>query len=517
VPGSLVGVYFDDRFWKRHDSDPGDPPVGGGSVNGTVTLATDTFIVSMAIMAAVFSNRLSAAIRIPTPALFLIVSAVAVAVFPAIRLPLGIAENLVTIALIFILFDGGMHIGWRAFRASLGGITVLGLAGTLLTAAAVAAVAHFLLGFDLRLALLLGAALSPTDPAVVFSVLGKREIAGRTGTILEGESGANDPVGIAIMVSLLGATGAGANAVLRGAEEFGLQMVVGAVIGVLGGYGLSKLMRHVALPNEALYSARTLACAALIYGAATVLHGSGFLAVLLSGIIVGDAHAPFKREIKRFSSGIAALAEITAFSILGLSVSMKEVVRPSVLWPSLALAALLIFVIRPLFVGVLLLPIRLRRGERMFVLWAGLKGAVPILLGMFILDAGIDGANRVFAMIFIVVLVSVDLQGGLVPPFARLFHVPMRVVEPQPWASGLRFREQPDGLDEFVVAVGSPADGATFDSLHLGSTGWVSLVRRDGKLLQVRGSTRIAAGDAVLALSGESSLAKLFAAPPRQG
>jgi cell volume regulation protein A len=137
------------------------------------SFAADLLFVSIAIVAAVFSNRLSAAIRIPAPALFLIVAAVLARLFPALAsLPRSVDESLVTIALVFILFDGGMHIGWKRFRESLGAITLLGIAGTLLTAAAIAAVAYFLFGFDLRLALLLGAALSPTDPAVVFSVLG---------------------------------------------------------------------------------------------------------------------------------------------------------------------------------------------------------------------------------------------------------------------------------------------------------------------------------------------------------
>jgi cell volume regulation protein A len=481
-------------------------------MSGGPQLAFEILLVSLAVVTAVFSNRLSALIRVPAPALFLIVAAVAAKLFPAVSaLPRSTAEGLVTIALVFILFDGGMHVGWRRFRASVGAITWLGLAGTAITAIGVAAAAHFIFGFDVRLALLLGAALSPTDPAMVFSVLGKREITGRTGTILEGESGANDPVGIALMVSLLAATGAGANAVASGVGEFLLQMLVGAAIGVVGGWGLTKLMRHISLPNEALYSVRTIACATLIYGAATLLHGSGFLAVLLAGILVGDAHAPFKREIQRFSAGIASLAEIAAFSILGLSISLDVVVQPSVLWTGLGIAALLIFVIRPVFVGLLLIPIRLRLGERAFVLWAGLKGAVPILLGMFILDAKVPGAQRVFAIIFIVVFVSVVLQGALVPLFAQLFGVPVRVAEPEPWASGLRFRERPEGLHEFIVQTGSAADGSTVDSMRLGDGGWISLIRRDGKLLQVRGSTRFVAGDVVLALGDDGAdLGRLF-------
>ena len=491
------------------------PPIIGESVTSTETLATEILFVSLAMIAAVFSNRLSAAIRIPAPALFLIVAAVLAKIFPALgSLPRSTAESLVTIALVFILFDGGMHIGWKRFRASLTAITWLGILGTIVTAAAVAAAAYFLFGFDLRLALLLGAALSPTDPAVVFSVLGKREISGRTGTILEGESGANDPIGIALLVSLLAANGVGPQAVQAGLEQFGLQLVVGAAVGIAGGWGLSRLMRRLSLPNEALYSVCSVAFATLIYGAATLLQGSGFLAVLLTGILIGDTRAPFKREIRRFSSSLATIGEMAAFSILGLSVSLATVISPEVIWPGLALAGLLIFVIRPLLVGPMLLPVRLRMGERAFVLWGGLKGAVPILLGMFILGAHISGANRVFGIIFVVVFVSVVLQGALIPLFARLFRVPTSVIEPEPWASGLRFREQPDGLGEYTIDAGSPADGQTVDSLKLGDDGWVSLIRRDGQLVQVRGSTRLQAGDVLLALGdGPGNLHPLFDSP----
>jgi cell volume regulation protein A len=478
---------------------------------GIEPLALQTLLISAALIAAVFSNRLSGVIRIPAPALFLIAAALLAKFIPVLgTLPRRTAESLVTIALVFILFDGGMHIGWRRFRESLGAITWLGIAGTIVTTAAVAAAAYFFFGFDLRLALLLGAALAPTDPAVVFSVLGKREISGRSGTILEGESGANDPVGIALLVSLLAVTGTGPAALWSGVGEFGLQLVVGAAVGIAGGYGLAKLMRYASLPSGALYSVGTLACAAFIYAAAALLHGSGFLTVLLAGILVGDTHGPFNREIQRFASSLATIGEVAAFSILGLSVKLNTVFEPDVIWPGLAIAGLLIFVVRPVLVGLLIIPIRLRLGERAFVLWAGLKGAVPILLGMFILGAKIAGAERVYAMIFSVVLVSVVLQGGLVPLFARLFRVPTRTIEPQPWASGLRFRERPDGLGEYVVAPGAPADGVTIDALQLGDGGWISLIRRDGKLVQVRGSTTLHAGDVVLALGADVQKSKLL-------
>jgi cell volume regulation protein A len=469
-------------------------------------------VVPAAIILAVLSSRLSALIRIPAPALFLAVAALVAAIYPSAGdVPRSFDEQIVTVALIFVLFDGGMHIGWRRFRRSAGAITWLGVAGTAVTAAAVAVAAHLLLGVGWSTALLVGAALAPTDPAVVFSVLGRREIAGRTGTILEGESGANDPVGIALLVSLLAATGTGMGAVWSGVGVFAAQMLIGAAVGVAGGLGLSLFMRRVSLPNESLYLVRTIACAVLIYAIGALLGGSGFLAVFLAGILTGDTRAPYKREIERFSSGIASLAEIVVFVVLGLTVSLNDVLSPSVLWPGIGLAALLVFVIRPVFVGLLSLPLRLRWGERAFVLWAGLKGAVPILLGLFILGAGVAHASRIYGIIFVVVLVSVVLQGSLIPFLASRFRVPMRLVDPEPWAAGIRLSEEPDGLHRHTVAPGSTAEGRTIAELHLTVGGWVSMISRDGRLVQISDTTKLKAGDTILLLTDpESRLEDLF-------
>jgi potassium/hydrogen antiporter len=325
-----------------------------------------------------------------------------------------------------ILFEGGMHIGWSRMRTAAGAVLWLGIAGTIVTAGAMALAAHFLFAFDWRPALLIGAALAPTDPAVVFSVLGRREITGRSGTLLEGESGANDPVGIALMVSLLGAGGSGWSALGSGLGHFALQLAVGAAIGVVGGWLLLQLMRRMRLPNEALYPVQAVAFAVLLYGGATALQGSGFLAVFLAGILLGDVRAPYKREITDFAGALAGIAEIVAFVVLGLSIQLSSIFDGSRLWTALALAALLVLVVRPLLVGLLLLPVRLRTGERIFVLLAGLKGAVPILLGTYVLVEGVDRADEIYDIVFVVVFVSVVLQGGLVPTLARLCKVPMR-------------------------------------------------------------------------------------------
>jgi potassium/hydrogen antiporter len=469
-----------------------------------VPFAVITLLVALAVLVAVGSNRIAERIHVPAPALFLIAAAVAAELAPRVGgLSIIVDQRIVTVALVVILFDGGMHIGWQRARTAVGAIVWLGVAGTVVTAAAMAVGAHVLFGFDWRTALLIGAALAPTDPAVVFSVLGRREISGRSGTLLEGESGANDPVGIALMVSLLAASGSGWSAVGSGLGHFALQLAVGGVVGVGGGWLLLQLMRRVPLPSEALYPVQTIAFALLLYGVATACDGSGYLAVFLAGIIVGDARAPYKREIERFTGALASIAEIVAFVVLGLSVDLSSVFDGNQVWKALGLAALLIVIVRPLLVGFLLLPVRLTRGERLFVTLSGLKGAVPILLGTYVLVDGADHARVIYHVVFVVVFVSVMLQGGLVPTLARLLHVPMRVVEPEPWALGMRFQDEPEGLHRYVVAEGSPADGCTISALDVGEDFWISMVSRHGRLVQVRGNTVLQAGDEVLALAEE--------------
>ncbi|MGH3628266.1 MAG: potassium/proton antiporter, partial [Sciscionella sp.] len=424
------------------------------------------------------------------------------------RVPVKTVQDVVTIAMVIILFDGGMHIGLRRFRVSAGPIAVTGVVGTFVTTAAITVLAHYLFGLDWLIALLLGTALAPTDPAVVFSVLGKREIAGRTGTILEGESGANDPVGIALMASVLAvaATGsAGLSAIGAGALEFALQMVIGAAIGIAGGLGLLFVMRRWPLPSGALYPLRTLAGAMAIYGLATVAHGSGFLAALIAGVVIGDERAPYKKEIERFHSALASLGEIVAFTVLGLTISLAALWHDGSLAIGIGLAALLAFLVRPLLVGVMLLPTKLKRNERAFVLWAGLKGAVPILLGTFAFTAGIAGAQRLYDIIFVMVAFSVIVQGGLVPIVAKKLGIPMRTVDPEPFSLGVRFRHEPEALRRYVLASGAPADGRTVDDLPVGEGFWISLVIRDGKLVTVSGETTLRAGDEIVALSDPGS------------
>ncbi|MCX4098630.1 cation:proton antiporter [Nocardia sp. alder85J] len=466
--------------------------------------AAAVLIVSLAALAAVLSNRLGKWLPIPAPALFLGAAAAASDIWPALgRIPITLVQQVVTIALVVILFDGGMQIGRRRFRANAAAITWIGVAGTLVTAAALALAAHLIFGLDWRISLLLGTALSPTDPAVVFSVLGGRQIEGRAGTLLQGESGANDPVGIALLVVLLETSRFHWDALGSAAGEFAAQLLVGAVAGVAGGRGLLWFMRRVPLPAAGLYSLRVLVCVPAIYGATTLLHGSGFLAVLVAGMMIGDERAPFRAEIERFHSALATLGEIVAFAMLGLTIQVTGphgVLEGGALPIGLGLAGLLAVVIRPVLVGALIQRIRLERGERLFVLWTGLKGAVPILLGSFLLHSGISGAHRAYEIIFVVVAFSVIVQGGTVPVVARWLGVPLRTVHPRPWTMNARFEEEPDSLHRYTVASGSPADGTTVSGLPFADL-WVSVIIRRGRLVTVTPDTRLRSGDEVLILA----------------
>ena len=379
-----------------------------------------------AVALAVIATTLSGRLPIPAPAIFLVGAAVASDLWPRLYdlVPILTVERIAVVALIVILFNGGMDIGWRKFRASVGPISSLGIVGTFATAAVVAAFAHYVLDFGWTLSGIIGAALAPTDPAVVFSVLGGREVGGRSGTTLEGEAGVNDPAGIALMIGMIElATHDDASwfVVIR---EFVVEMGVGAGLGLAGAAALIPLLRRVQLAAEGLYPVLALAVAGLLYSVTSLAHGSGFLAVFIAGLVLGDAPLPYKREIERFHGSLANLAEIVVFLALGLTVNLASFQTRD--WvDGFALFIVLAVFARPLVVAATLAMARFSWSERMFIAWSGLKGAVPILLAAFAVLGEVAGAEHVYRIVFVVVLLSVLVQGTLVPYVAAWLRIPM--------------------------------------------------------------------------------------------
>jgi cell volume regulation protein A len=404
-------------------------------------------------------------------------------------------ERIAVVALIVILLDGGIHVGWRRFRGSLYPIASLGIVGTFLTAAIAAVAAHYVLDFSWTTSWLLGAALAPTDPAVMFSVLGNREVGGRSGTILEGESGVNDPVGIALVVGLIEFARTEDGSPWIVAQEFSLQMVIGLVVGVVGGRLLIPLMQRSTLPREGLYPLQVLAVAGVIYGVASVLHGSGFLAVFITGIMIGDVHAPYKLDVERFHTALATLGEIAVFIALGLTIAGPSDLMDD-LPDGILLALAVAFIARPIVVALLLARVRMRLGEKLFIMWGGLKGAVPILLAAFVLVGDVRDSLTIYNIVFVVVAFSVIVQGSLIPFVAGRLGVPMRIVDPEPWDVSIRLRE-PGNVQRYTIGNGSRVVGSTIRDLPIGERAWISFVVRDGQAQQARGSHVLRVGDEV--------------------
>jgi potassium/hydrogen antiporter len=277
-----------------------------------------------------------------------------------------------------------------------------------------------------------------------------------------------------------------------------------------------RRLRPVAGPTLWIGVAGTLVTAGGV--AAAAAHGSGFLAVFVAGLVIGDERAPYQREIARFHSALASLAEIVAFAILGLTIQLHKLAHDWAWLAGLVLAVLLSLVIRPLLVGLLLWPVSLRPGERICVLWAGLKGAVPILLGAFIVQAGAAGAHRLYEIIFVVVTFSVIAQGGTVPWLLRRLRIPLRTIDPEPWSLGVRFTREPEGLRRFTVLPGAAADATQVGDVHLAHDAWISLIIRNGRLVPVRPDTVLRAGDEAVVLSADpdaAGLSTLFTEPRR--
>jgi cell volume regulation protein A len=388
--------------------------------------ATIVLLVAGGFSLAILSTRITEHVPIPAPAIFLVAAAVASDLWPSLYgdLPIKTVERIAVVALIVILFNGGMDIGWRRLRRSAGPVLSVGLLGTFATAGLVALFTHVVLGMSWTTAGLLGAALAPTDPAVMFSVLGGREIEGRSGTILEGEAGVNDPAGIALMIGMIElATHDDATAWVI-VREFAVEMAVGAALGLAGAWLLIELLRRVRLPSETLHAVFALSAAATLYGVTAVAHGSGFLAVFILGLRLSDVDVAHQREIVRFHGALATVAELVVFVALGLTIHLDLLSTRDWL-EGVAIAVALGLVVRPAVVAATLARADLARNEKAFIAWSGLKGAVPILLAAFGVLQAVDEAGRIYGIVFVVVLVSVLGQGTLVPAVARRLGIPM--------------------------------------------------------------------------------------------
>jgi cell volume regulation protein A len=381
-------------------------------------------VVCGAVLAALAFARAGERLRIPAPAVFLLAAAVASDVSEPLRTALSPKQVgwIASAALIVILFDGGVSLGWSHVRPVLGIVVAIGVGATVIAAAVIAVAAHVLVDLGWGTSAVLGVALAPTDPAVVFSVMREGSLAERPKTILEAESGANDPIAIALMVGVIASAVDGTAWLPTVGATLARQLAIGLVVGVVGSWLTRVLLRRLTEPRETLQPIVALSAAGLIFGVAAALGGSGFLAVFVAGLLLGDADVQVGHDVRAFHSELAILAEVVVFVALGLTVHLAAL-GTSGLFDGVVLAGVLLTIARLPAVLALLAPFSVPVGERGFVAWAGLRGAVPILLASLALVAGVPDAHRVYGLVFVVVAVSVLVQGTTLPAVAARLDV----------------------------------------------------------------------------------------------
>jgi potassium/hydrogen antiporter len=328
-----------------------------------------------------------------------------------------LARSIGIVGLIAILFEGGLTTSWRDFRLVVAPAAMLSTVGVAISAVVTAVAAHGLFDFSWSKSLLLGAVVGSTDAAAVFATLRFTRLRRRLATLLAVESGANDPMAVALTLGLI----AWVEHSDYGVSDFAVllvrQFALGLVVGIGLGFIASRLLQRLPTDLAPFASVASIGTAALAYGVAASLDGSGFLAVYLVALWVGNTPMPLRRTIVTFHEGLAFLAQVVLFIVLGLLVFPSQL--GDVAWSGLALTAVLLFAARPLAVVASLTPFGYRLREQLFISWAGLRGAVPIVLATFALSARVAGSATIFNAVFFVVLVSTLAQGMTLEPFAR--------------------------------------------------------------------------------------------------
>lgn len=400
-------------------------------------------------------------------------------------------------ALVVILTEGGLGTKWKEIKPVLPMAVVLSTAGVAVSVGITAAGAHYLVGLEWRQALIIGAVVSSTDAAAVFSVLRKVPLPSRITGVLEAESGFNDAPVVILVIAFSTAGPVDHWYVLIG--EIALELAIGASVGLAVGWLGSWGLRHVALPASGLYPIAVMAIAIMAYAAGAIAHGSGFLAVYLAAMLLGNAKLPHWPATRGFAEGLGWIAQIGMFVLLGLLVSPHEL--GSDFWPAVIVGLVLTMVARPVSVLLSLAPFRVTWQEQTLMSWAGLRGAVPVILATIPMVSGIDGSSRVFNIVFVLVVVYTLVQGPTLPWLARKLNLGDSTGTADLGIESAPLERLRGHLLSVAIPETSRMHGVEVGELRLPKGAAVTLVVRDGTSFVPQPSTVLRRGDELLVVA----------------
>lgn len=471
------------------------------------------FALSVVLLLSIVASKLSTRLGVPALLLFLLIGVLAGPEGPGgiVLADPGYAQALGVVALAFILFSGGLDTDWRTCRPALGSAISLSTLGVFITCMLVGAFASVVLGFSLLHGILLGAIISSTDAAAVFSVMRTNGIGlkGKIAPLIELESGTNDPMAIFLTISLTSLLMNPAATVPDLIPLFVQQMLIGGIAGYVMGRLIGPIINRVRLHADGLYPVLTVALVLLTYGATASLGGSGFLAVYLAGLVVSERDFIHKNSLSRFHDATAWLMQIVMFLALGLLIVPSRMFEMAL--TGVFIALFLTLVARPasVYIGLALSGFDLR--EKAMVSWVGLRGAAPIILATFPLTAGVAGAEDLFDIVFFVVLISVLIQGTAISPVARWLRVDAPLEYRPAYPIEFVSRDGIKGdLTEIIISEQSPIVGQQVVELNLPDDILIVLIARGKEFIVPNGSTVIEPTDRLLVLGESEDLVEFY-------
>jgi len=476
-----------------------------------VTITTENILLigSILVFISVLAGKTSLRIGVPTLIFFLAVGMLAGSEGIG-GIPFsdpGLTQFIGIVALNFILFSGGFETDWSSVKPIMWQGIALSVIGVLLTTVTLGLFVWWVTDFSIYEGLLLGAIVSSTDAAAVFSILRSKSLAlkGHIRPTLEFESGSNDPMAYILTIVFVGLVQNGDKSLWSVLPMFFSQLLLGGVLGYLFGLAGRYVINHIKLDYEGLYPVLSITLMMLTYSVTTAIGGNGFLAVYVSAIYLGNQDLLHKRTIMKMFDGLAWLMQIILFVVLGLLVFPSQVVP--VIGIGLLISAFLIFVARPLSVFLTLSPFRLMTRTKLFISWVGLRGAVPIVFATFPLMAGLEKADMIFNIVFFISLTSVLIQGTTIPLVARWLRVSLPARVKTVTAADILLSEPLNSeLAEFTIEPQNAVAGMKIIDLGFPQNARIALIKRDNKYIIPDGMTVVQAGDRLIVLAGNKNI-----------